>query len=90
MKERNEKLVKELKLEGEKADQFKKIQAEFMENISKEFEKRSEDRSGMREMMTKLSAERDAKVKELLTEEEFKKYTELNELDRRNRPQRGR
>ncbi|MDL2309505.1 hypothetical protein LJC39_00050 [Parabacteroides sp. OttesenSCG-928-B22] len=81
MKERVENHVKELKLEGEKAEKFKAIQNEFMGKMRTEMEAMRDggnfDRDAMMEKMTKMNEERDAAIKKILTEEEFKKYQEI-------------
>lgn len=81
MKERVENYVKELKLEGEKADKFKELQNSSMEKIRKEMEAMREsgssDREAVRGKMQKINEERDAEIKKILTDDEFKKYQEL-------------
>lgn len=81
MKERVENYVKELKLEGEKADQFRQAQDQSMEKMRKEMESMrnsgSQDREAMRAKMEKFNEERDAEIKKILSDEEFKKYQDL-------------
>ncbi|MDL2209087.1 hypothetical protein LJB97_05645 [Parabacteroides sp. OttesenSCG-928-O15] len=81
MKERVENYVKELKLEGEKADKFKAIQNDFMGKMRTEMEALRDggnfDRETMMAKMTKMNEERDAEIKKLLSAEEFKKYQEI-------------
>lgn len=81
MKERIENYVKELKLEGEKADKFRNVQNASIEKMQKEMdsmrESGNQDRDAMRTKMTKLNEERDAEIKKVLSDEEFKKYQDL-------------
>ncbi len=81
MKARVDNYVKELKLEGEKADKFRQVQNESMEKMRKEMESMREsgnqDRDAMRAKMTKFNEERDAEIKKVLSDEEFKKYQDL-------------
>ncbi|MDL2255017.1 MICOS complex subunit MIC60 [Parabacteroides sp. OttesenSCG-928-G06] len=89
MKERVENYVKELKLEGEKAEKFKEIQNKYMEKMRTEMQTMRDagntDREAMRTKMTKMNEDRDAEIKKILTEEEFKKYQEILSKE----PQRG-
>lgn len=81
MKERVENYVKELKLEGEKAEKFRAIQDETRTKMRAEMEAMRDggnmDREAMMTKMTKMNEERDAAIKKILTEEEFKKYQEI-------------
>lgn len=81
MKERVENYVKELKLEGEKATQFREVQNASMEKMRKEMESMRDsgnmDRDAMRSKMEKFTQEREAEVKKILSEDEFKKYQDL-------------
>jgi len=81
MKERVENYVKELKLEGDKATKFREVQNASMEKMRKEMESMRDsgnmDRDAMRAKMEKFNEERDAEVKKVLSEDEFKKYQDL-------------
>lgn len=88
MKERVDKYVKELKLDDEKAEKFRKTYDASMEKMTKEMQsaRESGDRDAMREKMTKLNQERDAEIKKILTDDEYKKYEDL--LSKEPRPGR--
>ena len=72
-----EQLKKDLSLSDKQLADFKKIDEEYMAKMREAREKAGDDREKMRESMTKLRAEQTAKIKPLLSEEQFKKYEEL-------------
>ena len=93
MKERIENYVKELKLNEKKAAGFKKIFEESQAQMRKEMQEARDSgnngREAMREKMTKLNAERDAKIKKILSAAEYKKYEELMKAEQERRRQGG-
>jgi len=87
-KTNTERLEKLLSL---KADQKTKVHAIELE-IGKEMSALRQNNSqgeARREAMQKLNAKRDAKYKEVLTADQFKKYQEDNEQRQRERGQGG-
>lgn len=89
MKERVENYVKELKLEGEKADKFREIQNASMEKMRAEMqsmrESGNQDREAMRKKMQKFNEERDAEIKKVLNDDEYKKYQKMVSNEPRGR-----
>lgn len=90
MKERMENYIKELKLDEKKATDFRKVYTDASEKMQKEMagmrDAGSQDRETMRTKMTKLTEERDAEIKKILSEDEFKKFKELISKEPRRRP----
>ena len=80
-KERMDNYIKELKLDTRKAADFKKIMDESQELSRREMTSAREsgnfDREAWTAKMTKLNADRDAKIKKILSADEYKKYEEL-------------
>jgi len=79
-----EDVKKELKITTAQLDSIKKFDAEFTPKQRELFEKYRDDPEGRREATTKLREQQDAKLKKVLTTEQFTKYQEF----RRQRMQR--
>jgi DNA-binding NtrC family response regulator len=79
-------LISALKLKDSQLDSIKKIDEVYRTKQQDVREKAGGDREKMREEFTKLRAEQTAKIKPLLSAEQFKKYEELQaqRLQRRN------
>lgn len=73
---RCEKMIEELKLDDKQAAEFRKAEADFREQMKKEREAAKEDREKMREKMTAMRTEKDARIKQILTDEQYKQYLE--------------
>ena len=80
---RYERMKTELKLTDKQLADIKKVEEEFTPKQMELFEKYRDDREKMREEMTKLSDARNAKVKPLISAEQYTKYVEFN------RPRQG-
>lgn len=77
-------MVKELKLDDKQAAEFRKVQKDFMDEMKKVRDGSENDRDKMREKMKTMRSERDAKVKKILTEEQYKLYQEKQNQPRRD------
>lgn len=91
MKEQNDALKKELKLDKKQTEKFdtayknyNKARTELMQQM-----RNSDDRGLMREKMTKQREAYDAELKQILTEKQFKKYQKIQEERQQQRGQRG-
>lgn len=73
---RSEKMIEELKLDDKQAAEYRKVEADFREQMKKERESVKEDREKMREKMTAMRTEKDAQIKKILTDEQYKQYQE--------------
>lgn len=73
---RCERMVEDLKLDDKQAAEFRKIEADFRDQMKKEREAMEKDREKMREKMTAMRAERDEQMKKILTDEQYKQYLE--------------
>ena len=69
---RSEKMIEELKLDDKQAAEYRKVEADFREQMKKERESVKEDR----EKMTAMRTEKDAQIKKILTDEQYKQYQE--------------
>ena len=69
---RSEKMIEELKLNDKQAAEFRKVEADFKDQMTKEREAVKEDRQKMREKMTAMRTEKDAQIKSILTDEQYK------------------
>ena len=72
MKAMQERMISELKLDEKQAAEYQKISDEFRSKMQSEREKMGGDRQAMFEKMKTLRAERDEKLKAVLSEEQFK------------------
>ena len=82
--ERYEKMKTELKLTDKQLTEIKKIEADYRTKMRDAREKAGGDREKMREEMTKLRNEQNAKVKPQLKEDQYKKY--VDDFNRFGRP----
>ena len=73
-----ETLTKELKISTAQLDSIKKFDAEFAPKQRELFEKYRDDREKMTSERTKLTDQLNAKIKKVLTADQYKKYEELN------------
>ena len=69
--QRSEKMIEELKLDDKQAAEFRKVEADFREQMNKEREAEK-----MREKMTAMRTEKEAQIKKILTDEQYKQYQE--------------
>ena len=93
MRQRVENYIKELGLKDKKATDFKKIYDESQAQMRKEMESMREsgnpDREAMRAKTEKLNSDRDAKIKKILSAEEYKKYESLVKAEQERGRQGG-
>jgi len=79
-------MKKDLSLTDAQLNGIKKIETEYRTKMQAAREKADGDRDKMREEFTKLRTEQNAKVKPLISAEQFKKY---EEMQAQRRPQGG-
>jgi len=84
--ERTEQLATSLSLTPEQKPKVLEIFKAADEARRKAFEEREGDRDAMRQVMQKQREETDAKLKAVLTEEQFAQYEKLRTERRRSRP----
>lgn len=84
---RIEKIAKELNLDETKTKEFQKINTEFMEKMRSEMSTSKEDRAKAREKMESLRKDRDEQIKKMLTEEQYKKYQEIEKKNQKQMQQ---
>ena len=89
MKAMQERMISELKLDEKKAAEYQKISDEFRSKMQSEREKMGGDRQAMFEKMKTLRAERDEKLKAVLSEEQFKQLQEKEKQMQGNIGPRG-
>ena len=74
--QRCEKMIADLKLDEKQAADFRKVEAEFRDKMKAERKQADLDRRKMREKMMSLRDDRDAEMKKILTEDQYKQYLE--------------
>lgn len=84
-----ERMISELKLDEKQAAEYQKISDEFRSKMQSEREKMGGDRQAIFEKMKTLRAERDEKLKAVLSEEQFKQLQEKEKQMQGNRGPRG-
>ena len=82
VKQRVERLSETLEMNEEQKSKIMKYELDSFKKREVERQKYQGDRDAMREQMRKMREERDKVYKETLTEEQMKKYTELQEQRR--------
>ncbi len=70
--QRCEKMIADLKLDEKQAADFRKVEAEFRDKMEAERKQLDSDRQKMREKMTAMRNDRDAEMKKILTEDQYK------------------
>lgn len=70
------KMIADLKLDEKQAADFRKVEAEFRDKMKAERKQADLDRRKMREKMMSLRDDRDAEMKKILTEDQYKQYLE--------------
>lgn len=92
IKQQTEQMVKDLNLN---ADQSKKVEAlnkKYGEKMAQAFQNANDDREKRREQMQKMREDKDVELKAILTADQYKKHTEIEqkriEERRQNREQR--
>ena len=63
-------------VDDKQAAEFRKVEADFREQMNKEREAVKDDREKMREKMTTMRTEKEAQIKKILTDEQYKLYQE--------------
>lgn len=74
--QRCERMIADLKLNEKQAADFRKVEAEFRDKMKSERKQAELDRRKMREKMIAMRNERDAEMKKILTEDQYKQYLE--------------
>ena len=69
-------MIADLKLDEKQAADFRKVEAEFRDKMKAERKQADLDRRKMREKMMSLRDDRDAEMKKILTEDQYKQYLE--------------
>ena len=69
-------MIADLKLDEKQAADFRKVEAEFRDKMEAERKQLDSDRQKMREKMTAMRNDRDAEMKKILTEDQYKQYLE--------------
>ncbi|SEF89271.1 hypothetical protein [Parabacteroides chinchillae] len=87
---RYETMVESLKLDEKQAAEFRKINQEFADKMKVEREKAKVVRDKKRAEMTAMRTERDAQLKKVLTEEQYKLYQEKMAAKKIHRKGNGR
>jgi ribosomal protein L29 len=82
-----EELKKELTLSDQQVDSLKAIDGEFSTKMREAREKNGDDRDKNRADMTSLREKRDARVKTILTKEQYTKYQKIESARRQRRPE---
>lgn len=89
-KSQTEQMTKDLKLNEQQVEKVSALNTKYMENMQSIFQNAGGDREQMREKMEAFRTERNDELKKILTEEQFKKYQELEnermQQRRANRP----
>jgi Spy/CpxP family protein refolding chaperone len=75
-KSQTERLVKLLELTDEQTKKVQTINLDLAKKMDEAFRNNSDDREAMRGKMQEIDTERDKKYKEILTDDQFKKYQE--------------
>lgn len=75
-KRQTERMVKQLKLDEAQTVKVQAINLDFSEKMKTAFESAQDDRSSMRSKMETIRNEKNAELKTVLTEEQYKKYLE--------------
>lgn len=82
---RIEQMVTDLKLDDKQAAEFRKIQKEYAEKMKKERDAAQNDRTKMREKMKQMNENKNAEIKKILSDEQYKQYLEkLQSMRSRN------
>lgn len=83
---RCERMISELKLNEQQAAEFRKVNEEFMKRAEKEREEMKAFRDKQREKMRTMENEKDAQLKKILTDEQYKLYLEKKQSKGKKRP----
>jgi Spy/CpxP family protein refolding chaperone len=81
--QRFETMKKDLGLNDTQLDGIKKIEEEYQPKMRELFQKYGDDREKMMQERTKLMNERNEKVKPLISAEQYTKYVEMSNQQRR-------
>lgn len=92
VKRQTKDMVENLSLNEDQTKKVSELNEKYAEKMGEIFQNANGDFSGMREKMGKLREEKNEELKTVLTEEQFKKYLELEEKrmeEMRQRRQNG-
>ena len=93
MKEQNDALKKDLKLDKKQAADFDKVQSDYTKKRNEVMAEMREggggDREAMREKMTEMREGLDKELKKVLTTKQFKEYEKIQAKKQAERGQRG-
>jgi Spy/CpxP family protein refolding chaperone len=84
--QRSERIVSELNLNDQQAAEFKKIEEDFSAKMKTQREAMKAAEQKNREEVKTMIDEKDAAVKKILTEEQYKQYTELSKRGKKHGP----
>lgn len=76
LSKRYERVITDLKLNEKQASEFRKINDEFMQKAQKERADVKSMREKQREKMMAMREDKNAQIKKILTDEQYKLYTE--------------
>lgn len=87
MEEMNKRIATDLKLDEKQTADFKQINDKYQKKMDEQrasMQGGQVDRDAMRETMQKMNEERNADMKKIMTDEQFKKYQEAMQNQMRN------
>ncbi|MDA3929902.1 MAG: hypothetical protein PF541_13200 [Prolixibacteraceae bacterium] len=88
VKRQTDEMVENLGLSDEQAIQVKALNEKYGKKMGEAFQNAGEDRSSMRETMQTIRKEKDAELMDVLTEEQFTKYQDIEKKRREDMRQR--
>nr|WP_321406306.1 DUF4890 domain-containing protein [uncultured Carboxylicivirga sp.] len=89
VKQQTEQMAKDLNLTEKQKEQVTELNKKFGEKMKKMRDENQGDREKMREAMGAMRTERNTELKKILTDEQYKKYLELEEKRMKERGNRG-
>ncbi|MCU4163686.1 Spy/CpxP family protein refolding chaperone [Carboxylicivirga caseinilyticus] len=89
VKQQTEQMAKDLNLTEKQKEQVTELNKKFGEKMKKMRDENQGNREKMREAMGELRTERNTELKKILTDEQYKKYLELEEKRMKERGNRG-
>ncbi len=86
MEQMNERIASDLKLDDKQKAEFKQINDKYLKKMDEERQamQGQMDRDKMREKMQAMNKERNADMKKIMTDEQFKKYQTAMQNQRQN------
>ncbi len=85
MEQMNERIATDLKLDDKQKAEFKKVNEKYLKKMTDEMQNMQDmDREERRAKMQAMNDERNADMKKIMTDEQFKQYQEALQAQRRN------